>query len=141
MTISLSAERFSSFKFDHLRVVKIETTILLTAPLIGVGSLEQENKNFVMMGKSGNYLTLETFKLNDNLWQEAAVWEIHRLFLRFYPDLVEKNAGGLCAQSSSLPVKILWSEQVRMIKRIRWMFIMPIAILKSKGIQATRYRY
>ena len=47
----------------------------------------------------GNYLTLETFQLNDNLWQEqlAGSGQAVDYFYRFYLDLVEK-AGGLCAK-------------------------------------------
>ncbi|MDS2577589.1 hypothetical protein RKV06_00935, partial [Streptococcus pneumoniae] len=76
MTISSLLKGFSSFKFGLIfnYVMKIGTTILLTALLIGVGrSLEQENKELAYQQQwvsQGNYLTLETFKLNDNLWQE-----------------------------------------------------------------------
>ena len=84
--------------------MKIGTTILLTALLIGVGrSLEQENKELAYQQQwvsQGNYLTLETFKLNDNLWQEelAGVREIYRLFLSILSGFGRKNAGGLCAE-------------------------------------------
>ena len=75
MTISSLLKGFSSFKFGLLfnYLMKIGTTILLTVLLIGVGkSLEQENKELDYQKQwisQGNYLTLETFQLNDNLWQ------------------------------------------------------------------------
>lgn len=99
--------------------MKIGTTILLTALLIGVGrSLEQENKEPAYQQQwvsQGNYLTLETFKLNDNLWQEelAGSGKSTDYFYRFYQDLVEKTQAGY-VQSSSLPVKnFVQSEQIQ----------------------------
>ena len=76
MTVSSMLKGFSSVKLGLIfnYVMKIGTTILLTALLIGVGrSLEQENKELAYQQQwvsQGNYLTLETFQLNDNLWQE-----------------------------------------------------------------------
>ena len=95
MTISSLLKGFSSFKFGLIfnYVMKIGTTILLTALLIGVGrSLEQENKELAYQQQwvsQGNYLTLETFKLNDNLWQEelAGSGKSTDYFYRFYQDL------------------------------------------------------
>ncbi len=117
MTISSLLKGFSSFKFGLIfnYVMKIGTTILLTALLIGVGrSLEQENKELAYQQQwvsQGNYLTLETFKLNDNLWQEelAGSGKSTDYFYRFYQDLVEKTQAGY-VQSSSLPVKILSNQ-------------------------------
>ena len=121
MTISSLLKGFSSFKFGLIfnYVMKIGTTILLTALLIGVGrSLEQENKELAYQQQwvsQGNYLTLETFKLNDNLWQEelAGSGKSTDYFYRFYQDLVEKTQAGY-VQSSSLPVKnFVQSEQIQ----------------------------
>lgn len=112
MTISSLLKSFSSFKFGLLfnYLMKIGTTILLTVLLVGVGkSLEQENKELDYQKQwisQGNYLTLETFQLNDNLWQEqlAGSGQAVDYFYRFYQDLVEKTQAGY-VQSSSLPVK------------------------------------
>ena len=121
MTISSLLKGFSSFKFGLIfnYVMKIGTTILLTALLIGVGrSLEQENKELAYQQQwvsQGNYLTLETFQLNDNLWQEelAGSGKSTDYFYRFYQDLVEKTQAGY-VQSSSLPVKnFVQSEQIQ----------------------------
>ena len=94
----LHVERFSSVKLGLIfnYVMKIGTTILLTALLIGVGrSLEQENKELAYQQQwvsQGNYLTLETFQLNDNLWQEelAGSGKSTDYFYQFYQDLLAK---------------------------------------------------
>ena len=121
MTISSLLKSFSSFKFGLLfnYLMKIGTTILLTVLLVGVGkSLEQENKELDYQKQwisQGNYLTLETFQLNDNLWQEqlAGSGQAVDYFYRFYLDLVEKTQAGY-VQSSSLPVKnFVKSEQIQ----------------------------
>ena len=121
MTISSLLKGFSSFKFGLLfnYLMKIGTTILLTVLLVGVGkSLEQENKELDYQKQwisQGNYLTLETFQLNDNLWQEqlAGSGQAVDYFYRFYLDLVEKTQAGY-VQSSSLPVKnFVKSEQIQ----------------------------
>ncbi|WP_261078793.1 bacteriocin-associated integral membrane family protein [Streptococcus mitis] len=121
MTVSSMLKGFSSVKLGLIfnYVMKIGTTILLTALLIGVGrSLEQENKELAYQQQwvsQGNYLTLETFKLNDNLWQEelAGSGKSTDYFYRFYQDLVEKTQAGY-VQSSSLPVKnFVQSEQIQ----------------------------
>ena len=121
MTISSLLKGFSSFKFGLLfnYLMKIGTTILLTVLLVGVGkSLEQENKELDYQKQwisQGNYLTLETFQLNDNLWQEqlAGSGKAVDYFYRFYQDLVEKTQAGY-VQSSSLPVKnFVQSEQIQ----------------------------
>lgn len=121
MTVSSMLKGFSSVKLGLIfnYVMKIGTTILLTALLIGVGrSLEQENKELTYQQQwvsQGNYLTLETFKLNDNLWQEelAGSGKSTDYFYRFYQDLVEKTQAGY-VQSSSLPVKnFVQSEQIQ----------------------------
>ena len=121
MTVSSMLKGFSSVKLGLIfnYVMKIGTTILLTALLIGVGrSLEQENKELAYQQQwvsQGNYLTLETFKLNDNLWQEelAGSGKSTDYFYQFYQDLVEKTQAGY-VQSSSLPVKnFVQSEQIQ----------------------------
>lgn len=121
MTVSSMLKGFSSVKLGLIfnYVMKIGTTILLTALLIGVGrSLEQENKELAYQQQwvnQGNYLTLETFKLNDNLWQEelAGSGKSTDYFYRFYQNLVEKTQAGY-VQSSSLPVKnFVQSEQIQ----------------------------
>ena len=121
MTVSSMLKGFSSVKLGLIfnYVMKIGTTILLTALLIGVGrSLEQENKELAYQQQwvsQGNYLTLETFQLNDNLWQEelAGSGKSTDYFYRFYQDLVEKTQAGY-VQSSSLPVKnFVQSEQIQ----------------------------
>lgn len=121
MTVSSMLKGFSSFKFGLLfnYLMKIGTTILLTVLLVGVGkSLEQENKELDYQKQwisQGNYLTLETFQLNDNLWQEQLAGSGKALdyFYRFYQDLVEKTQAGY-VQSSSLPVKnFVQSEQIQ----------------------------
>ena len=121
MTISSLLKGFSSFKlgliFNYL--MKIGTTILLTVLLVGVGkSLEQENKELDYQKQwisQGNYLTLETFQLNDNLWQEqlAGSGQAVDYFYRFYQDLVEKTQAGY-VQTSNLPIKnFATAEQVQ----------------------------
>ena len=121
MTISSLLKSFSSFKFGLLfnYLMKIGTTILLTVLLVGVGkSLEQENKELDYQKQwisQGNYLTLETFQLNDNLWQEqlAGSGQAVDYFYRFYLDLVEKTQAGY-VQTSNLPIKnFATAEQVQ----------------------------
>ncbi|WP_247916492.1 bacteriocin-associated integral membrane family protein [Streptococcus oralis] len=121
MTISSLLKSFSSFKFGLLfnYLMKIGTTILLTVLLVGVGkSLEQENKELDYQKQwisQGNYLTLETFQLNDNLWQEqlAGSGQAVDYFYRFYLDLVEKTQAGY-VQTSNLPIKnFVTAEQVQ----------------------------
>ena len=121
MTISSLLKSFSSFKFGLLfnYLMKIGTTILLTVLLVGVGkSLEQENKELDYQKQwisQGNYLTLETFQLNDNLWQEqlAGSGQAVDYFYRFYQDLVEKPQAGY-VQTSNLPIKnFATAEQVQ----------------------------
>ena len=121
MTISSLLKGFSSFKFGLLfnYLMKIGTTILLTVLLVGVGkSLEQENKELDYQKQwisQGNYLTLETFQLNDNLWQEqlAGSGQAVDYFYRFYQDLVEKTQAGY-VQTSNLPIKnFATAEQVQ----------------------------
>ena len=121
MTISSLLKGFSSFKFGLLfnYLMKIGTTILLTVLLVGVGkSLEQENKELDYQKQwisQGIYLTLETFQLNDNLWQEqlAGSGQAVDYFYRFYQDLVEKTQAGY-VQISNLPIKnFATAEQVR----------------------------
>ena len=121
MTISSLLKSFSSFKFGLLfnYLMKIGTTILLTVLLVGVGkSLEQENKELDYQKQwisQGNYLTLETFQLNDNLWQEQLTGSGQAVdyFYRFYQDLVEKTQAGY-VQTSNLPIKnFATAEQVQ----------------------------
>ena len=121
MTISSLLKGFSSFKFGLIfnYVMKIGTTILLTALLIGVGrSLEQENKELAYQQQwvsQGNYLTLETFKLNDNLWQEelAGSGKSTDYFYQFYQDLLAKTQVNY-VRSASLPIKpVIKAEQVQ----------------------------
>ena len=121
MTVSSMLKGFSSVKLGLIfnYVMKIGTTILLTALLIGVGrSLEQENKELAYQQQwvsQGNYLTLETFQLNDNLWQEelAGSGKSTDYFYRFYQDLVEKTQAGY-VQTSNLPIKnFATAEQVQ----------------------------
>ena len=99
--------------------MKIGTTILLTALLIGVGrSLEQENKELAYQQQwvsQGNYLTLETFKLNDNLWQEelAGSGKSTDYFYQFYQDLLAKIQVNY-VRSAGLPIKpVIKTEQVQ----------------------------
>ena len=145
MTISSLLKGFSSFKFGLIfnYVMKIGTTILLTALLIGVGkSLEQENKELAYQQQwvsQGNYLTLETFKLNDNLWQEelAGSGKSTDYFYRFYQDLVEKTQAGY-VQSSSLPVKnFVQSEQIQQYQLTDTLdvYYANRNFLKSKGFK------
>ena len=109
MTVSSMLKGFSSVKLGLIfnYVMKIGTTILLTALLIGVGrSLEQENKELAYQQQwvsQGNYLTLETFKLNDNLWQEelAGSGKSTDYFYQFYQDLLAKNTSKLCSKCES----------------------------------------
>lgn len=121
MTISSLLKGFSSFKFGLIfnYVMKIGTTILLMALLIGVGrSLEQENKELAYQQQwvsQGNYLTLETFQLNDNLWQEelAGSGKSTDYFYQFYQDLLAKTQVNY-VRSTSLPIKpVIKAEQVQ----------------------------
>lgn len=121
MTVSSMLKGFSSVKLGLIfnYVMKIGTTILLTALLIGVGrSLEQENKEHAYQQQwvsQGNYLTLETFKLNDNLWQEelAGSGKSTDYFYQFYQDLLAKTQVNY-VRSGSLPIKpVIKAEQVQ----------------------------
>ena len=121
MTVSSMLKGFSSVKLGLIfnYVMKIGTTILLTALLIGVGrSLEQENKELAYQQQwvsQGNYLTLETFKLNDNLWQEelAGSGKSTDYFYQFYQDLLAKTQVKY-VRSASLPIKtVIKAEQVQ----------------------------
>ena len=121
MTVSSMLKGFSSVKLGLIfnYVMKIGTTILLTALLIGVGrSLEQENKELTYQQQwvsQGNYLTLETFKLNDNLWQEelAGSGKSTDYFYQFYQDLLAKTQVNY-VRSGSLPIKpVIKAEQVQ----------------------------
>ena len=121
MTVSSMLKGFSSVKLGLIfnYVMKIGTTILLTALLIGVGrSLEQENKELAYQKQwvsQGNYLTLETFKLNDNLWQEelAGSGKSTDYFYQFYQDLLAKIQVNY-VRSASLPIKpVIKAEQVQ----------------------------
>ena len=121
MTVSSMLKGFSSVKLGLIfnYVMKIGTTILLTALLIGVGrSLEQENKELAYQQQwvsQGNYLTLETFKLNDNLWQEelAGSGKSTDYFYQIYQDLLAKTQVNY-VRSTSLPIKpVIKAEQVQ----------------------------
>ncbi|MEZ7594060.1 bacteriocin-associated integral membrane family protein [Streptococcus sp. 27098_8_76] len=121
MTVSSMLKGFSSVKLGLIfnYVMKIGTTILLTVLLIGVGrSLEQENKELAYQQQwvsQGNYLTLETFKLNDNLWQEelAGSGKSTDYFYQFYQDLLAKTQVNY-VRSGSLPIKpVIKAEQVQ----------------------------
>lgn len=121
MTVSSMLKGFSSVKLGLIfnYVMKIGTTILLTALLIGVGrSLEQENKELAYQQQwvsQGNYLTLETFQLNDNLWQEelAGSGKSIDYFYLFYQDLLAKIQVNY-VRSASLPIKpVIKAEQVQ----------------------------
>ncbi|MFS9206072.1 bacteriocin-associated integral membrane family protein [Streptococcus mitis] len=121
MTVSSMLKGFSSVKLGLIfnYVMKIGTTILLTALLIGVGrSLEQENKELVYQQQwvsQGNYLTLEIFQLNDNLWQEelAGSGKSTDYFYQFYQDLLAKIQVNY-VRSASLPIKpVIKAEQVQ----------------------------
>jgi len=121
MTVSSMLKGFSSVKLGLIfnYVMKIGTTILLTALLIGVGrSLEQENKELAYQHQwvsQGNYLTLETFQLNDNLWQEelAGSGKSTDYFYQFYQDLLAKIQVNY-VRSASLPIKpVIKAEQVQ----------------------------
>lgn len=121
MTVSSMLKGFSSVKLGLIfnYVMKIGTTILLTALLIGVGrSLEQENKELAYQQQwvsQGNYLTLETFKLNDNLWQEelAGSGKSTDYFYQFYQDLLAKIQVNY-VRSASLSIKpVIKAEQVQ----------------------------
>ena len=121
MTVSSMLKGFSSVKLGLIfnYVMKIGTTILLTALLIGVGrSLEQENKELAYQQQwvsQGNYLTLETFQLNDNLWQEelAGSGKSIDYFYQFYQDLLAKIQVNY-VRSASLPIKpVIKAEQVQ----------------------------
>ena len=121
MTVSSMLKGFSSVKLGLIfnYVMKIGTTILLTALLIGVGrSLEQENKELAYQQQwvsQGNYLTLETFQLNDNLWQEelAGSGKSTDYFYQFYQDLIAKIQVNY-VRSASLPIKpVIKAEQVQ----------------------------
>lgn len=121
MTVSSMLKGFSSVKLGLIfnYVMKIGTTILLTALLIGVGrSLEQKNKELAYQKQwvsQGNYLTLETFQLNDNLWQEelAGSGKSTGYFYQFYQDLLAKIQVNY-VRSASLPIKpVIKAEQVQ----------------------------
>ena len=121
MTVSSMLKGFSSVKLGLIfnYVMKIGTTILLTVLLIGVGrSLEQENKELTYQQQwvsQGNYLTLETFKLNDNLWQEelAGSGKSTDYFYQFYQDLLAKIQVNY-VRSASLSIKpVIKAEQVQ----------------------------
>ena len=121
MTVSSMLKGFSSVKLGLIfnYVMKIGTTILLTALLIGVGrSLEQENKELAYQQQwvsQGNYLTLETFQVNDNLWQEelAGSGKSTDYFYQFYQDLLAKIQVNY-VRSASLPIKpVIKAEQVQ----------------------------
>ena len=121
MTVSSMLKGFSSVKLGLIfnYVMKIGTTILLTALLIGVGrSLEQENKELAYQQQwvsQGNYLTLETFQLNDNLWQEelAGSGKSTDYFYQFYQDLLAKTQVNY-VRGASLPIKpVIKAEQVQ----------------------------
>ena len=121
MTVSSMLKGFSSVKLGLIfnYVMKIGTTILLTALLIGVGrSLEQENKELAYQQQwvsQGNYLTLETFQLNDNLWQEelAGSGKSTDYFYQFYQDLLAQTQVNY-VRSASLPIKpVIKAEQVQ----------------------------
>ena len=121
MTVSSMLKGFSSVKLGLIfnYVMKIGTTILLTALLIGVGrSLEQENKELAYQQQwvsQGNYLTLETFQLNDNLWQEelSGLGKSTDYFYQFYQDLLAKTQVNY-VRGASLPIKpVIKAEQVQ----------------------------
>lgn len=121
MTVSSMLKGFSSVKLGLIfnYVMKIGTTILLTALLIGVGrSLEQENKELAYQQQwvsQGNYLTLETFQLSDSLWQEelAGSGKSTDYFYQFYQDLLAKIQVNY-VRSASLPIKpVIKAEQVQ----------------------------
>ena len=145
MTISSLLKSFSSFKFGLLfnYLMKIGTTILLTVLLVGVGkSLEQENKELDYQKQwisQGNYLTLETFQLNDNLWQEqlAGSGQAVDYFYRFYQDLVEKTQAGY-VQTGNLPIKnFATAEQVQQyqLADMLTVYYANRNFLKSKGFK------
>lgn len=145
MTISSLLKGFSSFKFGLIfnYLMKIGTTILLTVLLIGVGkSLEQENKELDYQRQwtsQGNYLTIETFQLNDSLWQEqlAGSGQAVDYFYRFYQDLVEKTQAGY-AQTSNLPIKNFATvEQVQQyqLADMLTVYYANRNFLKSKGFK------
>lgn len=121
MTVSSMLKGFSSVKLGLIfnYVMKIGTTILLTVLLIGVGrSLEQENKELAYQQQwvsQGNYLTLETFQLNDNLWQEelSGSGKSTDYFYQFYQDLLAKTQVNY-VRGASLPIKpVIKAEQVQ----------------------------
>ena len=121
MTVSSMLKGFLSVKLGLIfnYVMKIGTTVLLTVLLIGVGrSLEQENKELAYQQQwvsQGNYLTLETFKLNDNLWQEelAGSGKSTDYFYQFYQDLLAKIQVNY-VRSASLSIKpVIKAEQVQ----------------------------
>lgn len=121
MTVSSMLKGFSSVKLGLIfnYVMKIGTTILLTALLIGVGrSLEQENKELAYQQQwvsQGNYLTLETFQLSDSLWQEelAGSGKSTDYFYQFYQDLLAKTQVNY-VRGASLPIKsVIKAEQVQ----------------------------
>ena len=121
MTVSSMLKGFSSVKLGLIfnYVMKIGTTILLTALLIGVGrSLEQENKELAYQQQwvsQGNYLTLENFRLSDNLWQEelAGSGKSTDYFYQFYQDLLAKTQVNY-VRGASLPIKpVIKAEQVQ----------------------------
>ncbi|MDU4467014.1 MAG: bacteriocin-associated integral membrane family protein [Streptococcus mitis] len=145
MTISSLLKGFSSFKFGLIfnYVMKIGTTILLMALLIGVGrSLEQENKELAYQQQwvsQGNYLTLETFQLNDNLWQEelAGSGKSTDYFYQIYQDLLAKIQVNY-VRSASLPIKpVIKAEQVQHYKLPDEVdvYYANSSFLKSKGFK------
>ena len=145
MTISSLLKGFSSFKFGLIfnYVMKIGTTILLMALLIGVGrSLEQENKELAYQKQwvsQGNYLTLETFQLNDNLWQEelAGSGKSTDYFYQIYQDLLAKIQVNY-VRSASLPIKpVIKAEQVQHYQLLDEVdvYYANSNFLKSKGFK------
>lgn len=121
MTVSSILKGFSSVKLGLIfnYVMKIGTTILLTALLIGVGrSLEQENKELAYQQQwvsQGNYLTLENFRLSDSLWQEelAGSGKSTDYFYQFYQDLLAKTQVNY-VRGANLPIKaVIKAEQVQ----------------------------
>ncbi len=121
MTVSSMLKGFSSVKLGLIfnYVMKIGTTILLTALLIGVGrSLEQENKELAYQQQwvsQGNYLTLENFRLSDSLWQEelAGSGKSTDYFYQFYQDLLAKTQVNY-VRGAILPIKsVIKAEQVQ----------------------------
>ncbi len=109
--------------------------------------MEQENKELDYQKQwisQGNYLTLETFQLNDNLWQEqlAGSGQAVDYFYRFYQDLVEKTQAGY-VQTSNLPIKnFATAEQVQryQLADMLTVYYANRHFLESQGFKVTRYR-